>query len=84
MPKLNIRPNWILDKLEQDIEMAVQSGYYRAHKHTETPSEEQVKTAIHEAVMNTLHEAIEFVTYPETSGVQYSELLRNLREEVTP
>ena len=38
------------------VENGVASGWHRAHKHTETPGQEEIKWQIENAVMNELSE----------------------------
>jgi hypothetical protein len=38
--------------LEMAIEQGVDLGFNRAHKHTDQPTPEQIKDAIHHAVLN--------------------------------
>lgn len=40
------------------VEDGVHVGYHRAHKHTDTPDEELMKSAIFDAVMNELSEVL--------------------------
>jgi hypothetical protein len=42
------------------IEGGINRGWNRAHKHTDKPTEEQVKDAIYEAVMGDICEACDF------------------------
>ena len=42
------------------VEEGVKRGWYRAHKHVETPSEEAVTEAIEDAVMSAIHEYFTF------------------------
>lgn len=50
----------ILPVLEMCIDNGVSLGYQRAHKHTDTPTDEMVKQAIFDAVMFELYEWFEF------------------------
>jgi hypothetical protein len=45
------------------VEKGVNFGMYRAHKHTSTPSEDDIKEAIQSAVMDELTEVIDFDKY---------------------
>jgi hypothetical protein len=45
--------------LEMAIEQGVDLGFNRAHKHTDQPTPEQIKRAIHDAV---LHQVCEWFT----------------------
>ena len=47
--------------LEKAIEDGTTYGYRRAHKHTETPSEFEICSAISDAVMYQISEVFEFV-----------------------
>ncbi len=40
--------------MDDAVENGARLGYRRAHKHTDTPSEEQIVDEIHRAVMNEL------------------------------
>ena len=51
--------------LEMAIDEAVSYGYNRAHKHTDTPSEDAIVSAIQIAVMNSICEWFDF---PETES----------------
>lgn len=42
--------------LSEAVEEGIVSGWYRAHKHVDRPSEEAVKEAIHNAVMASISE----------------------------
>lgn len=42
------------------VEEGVAYGYSRAHKHTDTPTEEQIKDAIAEAVVSKICEGFAF------------------------
>ena len=46
--------------VQQTVEDAVAYGYRRAHKHTDTPTEDQVVTEVENAVMNNLCDLIDF------------------------
>lgn len=46
--------------LERCVEEGVSYGFNRAHKHTDKPSEDQIKEHIHSAVMNEICEWFEF------------------------
>jgi hypothetical protein len=47
--------------LAKAIEEGVKYGYRRAHKHTETPSEFEVCSAVEDAVMYHIAEVFDFV-----------------------
>jgi hypothetical protein len=51
--------------IDRAVEEGIAYGYRRAFKHTDTPTEENIKIAIHDAVMNSLAEVIEFDTNSE-------------------
>jgi hypothetical protein len=42
------------------VERGVTRGYYRAHKHTDAPSEETIKDVIANAVMGELCDVVDF------------------------
>lgn len=42
--------------LDEAVEMGVTRGYNRAFKHTDAPTEEQIKDSIHNAVMGAICE----------------------------
>lgn len=42
------------------VERGVESGYYRAHKHVDSPSRMTVEQAIYDAVMSEISEVIIF------------------------
>ena len=44
----------------QCIEVGVQIGWRRAHKHNDTPDEDAIKTAIENAIQNEICEWFEF------------------------
>jgi hypothetical protein len=57
-----MRPN-IYKILEIAIVEGVSYGYNRAHKHTETPSKEQICERIQEQVMNSI---LDYFSFDET------------------
>ena len=50
-----MRPNEYL-VLSECVEDGVALGYTRAHKHTDTPTEQQIKEAIEQAVMTEIYQ----------------------------
>lgn len=48
--------------LDQCIETGIRLGWNRAHKHTDTPTPENVQQAISAAIWNELYEWFEFDT----------------------
>ena len=46
--------------IERLVEQGIESGWYRAHKHTDTASEETIKLCVAEHIMNGFDEAFEF------------------------
>lgn len=46
--------------IERCVEEGVQYGYNRAYKHTDTPTEDQIKLAVTDAVMNEICEWFDF------------------------
>ena len=46
--------------IEQIVEQGTEAGFYRAHKHTDTPDEETIKNCIAKYIMNGFDEAFEF------------------------
>ena len=46
--------------IERIVEQGIESGWYRAHKHTDTPSEETIKLCVAEHIMNSFDETFEF------------------------
>jgi|TARA_R110000796_G_scaffold2567_1_gene10098 hypothetical protein len=46
--------------LEQIVEQGIDGGWNRAHKHTDTPIEETIKSCIQEYIMNGFDEYFEF------------------------
>jgi hypothetical protein len=59
--------------LERAIEEGIAYGYQRAFKHTETPSEEAIKTEILNSVMNSISEVIDFDSSPSDNPVYLQE-----------
>lgn len=53
--------------LEKAIEDGVTYGYRRAHKHTETPTEYEICSAISDAVMLRIAEVFDFVDTNRTN-----------------
>ena len=53
--------------LENAIENGVTYGYRRAHKHTETPTEYEICSAISDAVMLRIAEVFDFVDTNRTN-----------------
>lgn len=49
--------------LDRAVEEGVAYGWNRAHKHTSTPTEEQVKEAVRNAIMSEVCEVFEFEPY---------------------
>ena len=47
--------------LKKAIEEGTKYGYRRAHKHTETPSEFEIRSAVQDAVMYHIAEAFDFI-----------------------
>jgi|APGre2960657373_1045057.scaffolds.fasta_scaffold71517_1 hypothetical protein len=46
--------------INDTIEIGISRGWNRAHKHTETPSQQHILNEIHTAVMNELCEILKF------------------------
>jgi hypothetical protein len=46
--------------IERIVEQGIESGWYRAHKHTDTPREETLKLCVAEYIMNGFDETFEF------------------------
>lgn len=46
--------------LEECVQIGVEGGWYRAHKHTDEPSEDVIKTEIERYVMNAICEKFKF------------------------
>lgn len=46
--------------LSNAVELGVMYGWNRAHKHTDTPSEDEIKTQIQQAIMNEICEWFSF------------------------
>ena len=46
--------------IERIVEQGIESGWYRAHKHTDTPAEETIKLCVAEYIMNGFNESFEF------------------------
>lgn len=46
----------MLPLLERCIEEGIELGWSRAHKHTDAPTEEQIRSHINEAIWLTIHE----------------------------
>lgn len=49
-----------LKLLEQCIEIGVEVGLHRAHKHNESPSREQIQQSIEDAILHEIHEWFDF------------------------
>ena len=49
-----------LKLLEQCIEIGVEIGLHRAHKHTSTPDREQIQQSIEDAILHEVHEWFQF------------------------
>ena len=64
--KLRINPYRML---EEAVEVGVRRGYYRAYKHNDKPTEEEIIEAIKSAVMGDLCEVIDFDSLYEKEGV---------------
>ena len=50
----------IYQLLERIVEEGTESGYNRAHKHTDTPNEATIKQCIEQYIMNGFDEYFEF------------------------
>ena len=59
-PLPSLPPVKVYRVLSEAVERGVAYGYNRAHKHTDTPSEEAVKQQVYDAVMQELSEAFDF------------------------
>ena len=46
--------------IERIVESGTHAGYHRAHKHTDTPSEETIKQCIEQYIMQGFDEYFEF------------------------
>ena len=46
--------------LTRAVEEGIEYGWRHAHKHTDTPDEDTVRTAIHYAIMNSIGEVFVF------------------------
>jgi len=46
--------------LARAVEEGIAYGYTRAHKHTDTPAEDYLKTELYQAVMNSICEMFDF------------------------
>ena len=46
--------------IEQIVQQGIEAGYLRAHKHTDTPIEETIKSCIQQYIMQGFDEAFEF------------------------
>jgi hypothetical protein len=46
--------------IQEIVESGTESGYNRAHKHTDSPSDATIKQCIEEYIMNGFDEAFEF------------------------
>lgn len=46
--------------IEQIVEQGINAGYFSAHKHTDTPIEETIKSCIAQYIMQGFDEAFEF------------------------
>lgn len=55
--RVTLRP---YDLVSEAVESGIAWGWQRAHKHTDTPTEEQVKDQIHRHVMNEICEVVDF------------------------
>jgi hypothetical protein len=44
----------VYNYVDEKMEDAIAYGYMRAYKHTDTPTEDQVKYEIHNSIMNSL------------------------------
>ncbi len=60
--RLRISP---YDMVSEAVAAGVAHGYHRAHKHTETPTEEQIIAAIVNSVMGDLCETLDFESCSE-------------------
>ena len=54
-----MRPNWLFI-IETAIENGVLIGWRRSHKHTDTPTEDDIQMAITDEIMHELHQVIDF------------------------
>jgi predicted Zn-dependent protease with MMP-like domain len=55
--------------LQQAVETGVSYGYRRAFKHTETPTEDEIKQAIEQAVLNEISEWFDIADEPASDEV---------------
>jgi len=46
--------------IERIVSQGVDAGWYRAHKHTDTPIENTIKSCMEEYIMNGFDEAFKF------------------------
>ena len=46
--------------IEQIVEQGIDAGYHRAHKHTDTPDEETIKSCIEQYIINGFDDYFEF------------------------
>ena len=46
--------------IEQIVEQGTDAGYHRAHKHTDTPDEETIKSCIEQYIINGFDDYFEF------------------------
>jgi hypothetical protein len=50
----------LMPAMERCIEDGITLGWNRAHKHTDTPTEAQIKASIEDAIWEELHQWFEF------------------------
>ncbi len=68
MFNLNITP---FEIVRDAVRAGVARGYYRAHKHVEDPTEEQIIAAIVDCVMGDLCETLDFDSATEDADAQH-------------
>ena len=57
----------LMPAMERCIEDGITLGWNRAHKHTDTPTEAQIKAGIEDAIWEELHQWFEFEQPSEQS-----------------
>lgn len=58
-PFIAVRNSFISESLDQAIEAAVNRGWYGAHKHTDNPTEEQIKMKICDEIEHMMNEVFQ-------------------------
>jgi hypothetical protein len=64
----------IYQLIDRIVEEGTESGYNRAHKHTDNPNEETIRQCIHQYIMNGFDEYFEFADEDMSISSLYKEI----------